>query len=181
MRKLFLALLPILVTACTHVAREPQNPMYSSSRFNVDYSTRVPATYPTKGKKLVLVDPNTHAWGAYSESGDLIRAGIASSGGRTCPPDADEADCRTSVGHYKIYSVGGEECYSKSYPRPNGGGLMPWCMYFHKGMALHGSPDSIVVDGNISHGCVRMRIADAEWMVKHFAKVGTDVVVRPYN
>ena len=57
---------------------------------------------------------------------------------------------------------------------------MPYCMYFNKGEALHGSPDSIVVEDNISHGCVRMRIPDAEWMVTQFAQVGTKVVVLPY-
>jgi lipoprotein-anchoring transpeptidase ErfK/SrfK len=150
--------------------------------FAADYSSRVPQHMDTGGKKTVLVDPNVHAWGAYDANGDLVRAGIATAGGTVCPPDAEgESDCRTNAGTHYITSMQGAGCYSKKYPRPYGGGLMPFCMYFSNGQALHGSPDSIVVDDNISHGCVRMRIPDAEWMETQFASVGTKVVVRPYN
>src|SRR5579872_4347344 len=141
------------------------------NRFNVDYSSLLPETMDTNGKKLVLVDPNVHAWGAYDKDGHLVRAGIATAGGSTCPPDADGTDCRTDMGTFHITSMGGEDCYSKKYPKPHGGGLMPYCMYFSNGEALHGSPDDIVVNANISHGCVRMRIPDAEWMEHDFAQV----------
>jgi lipoprotein-anchoring transpeptidase ErfK/SrfK len=111
----------------------------------------------------------------------LVRAGIATAGGTVCPPDADEIDCRTASGTFHITSIGGEDCYSKKYPKPNGGGLMPNCMFFNEGQALHGSPDDIVVEDNISHGCVRMRLPDAEWMVNQFAHIGTKVIVVPYS
>jgi lipoprotein-anchoring transpeptidase ErfK/SrfK len=159
---------------------QPWSPVTNDPRFNTDYAARLPAHYNTGGKKLVLVDPNVHAWGAYNPNGELIRAGIATAGGPVCPPDADEADCRTGRGTFRITGMGGEDCYSKTYPRPDGGGLMPYCMYFNNGQALHGSPDNIVVEDNVSHGCVRMRIPDAEWMHNDFAQVGTKVVVLPY-
>jgi hypothetical protein len=146
-----------------------------------DFSSRLPAHENTNGQRLVLVDPNVHAWGAYDASGSLIRAGIATAGGAQCPPDANEEDCRTSSGTFHITNMGGEGCISKKYPRPNGGGLMPYCMYFNNGQALHGSPDNIVVEDNVSHGCVRMRIPDAQWMWSNFAKVGTEVKVLPYS
>lgn len=146
-----------------------------------NYASRLPQTLDTGGKKVVLVDPNVHAWGAYGADGHLVRAGIATSGGAVCPPDADEADCRTSVGTFHITTIRGEDCYSKVYPKPTGGGLMPFCMFFYNGQALHGSPDDIVVEQNVSHGCVRMRIPDAEWMTTNFARVGTKVIVKPYN
>jgi lipoprotein-anchoring transpeptidase ErfK/SrfK len=149
-------------------------------RFAADYTKRIPSHLDTHGKKLVLVDPNVHTWGAYGADGNLIRAGIATAGGHTCPPDADEADCRTGRGTYHITSLGSEDCASKIYPRPDGGGLMPYCMFFNNGQALHGSPDNIVIEDNVSHGCVRMRIPDAEWMRNNFAQVGTKVVVMPY-
>lgn len=154
---------------------------YANNRFNADYSSRLPQHMDTNGNKLVLVDPNVHAWGAYDADGHLIRAGIATAGGSTCPPDSDELDCRTGIGLFHVSSLGGEDCYSNIYPRPHGGGLMPYCMYFNHGQALHGSPDSIVVENNISHGCVRMRIPDAEWMRYHFVRTGTKVLVVPYN
>ncbi|MES2219109.1 MAG: L,D-transpeptidase [Pseudomonadota bacterium] len=146
-----------------------------------DFTSRMPAHENTGGKKLVLVDPNVHAWGAYGTDGNLIRAGIATAGGAVCPPDADEDDCRTKSGTFHILSMRGEECISKKYPRPKGGGLMPYCMYFNNGQALHGSPDDIVVENNVSHGCVRMRIPDAQWMWSNFAGIGTTVKVVPYT
>lgn len=170
-----LSLIPLL-TACA-TSGSPS----SSNHFAADYSSRVPEQIDTGGKKLVLVDPNSHAWGAYASDGHLVRAGIATAGGTVCPPDTDEANCRTGVGTFHISSMRGSDCYSKTYPRPTGGGLMPYCMYFNGGQALHGSPDSIVVDANLSHGCVRMRIPDAEWMMTNFAQVGTTVKVLPYN
>lgn len=176
MRKLLFIILQttafLILTGCASM---------SSSRFSSDYSTRLPEHTDTGGKKMVLVDPNVHAWGAYAADGHLVRAGLATAGGATCPPDAEgESDCRTGRGTFHISAIGGGDCYSKTYPRPTGGGLMPYCMYFNNGQALHGSPDNIVVEDNVSHGCVRMRIPDAEWMTTSFASVGTKVVVVPY-
>lgn len=196
MRKLFLILESlglIGLTACANVdtqyARYANNDPTSPSSYSrgsyssADYERRLPPYIETGGKRMVLVDPNVHAWGAYEKDGQLVRAGIVTAGGSTCPPDADpgEKDCRTGIGTFHITSIRGEDCYSKKYPRPNGGGLMPYCMYFNKGQAMHGSPDDIVVEGNISHGCVRMRIPDAEWMTTQFARVGTPVKVLPYT
>lgn len=157
-----------------------QSVVTNDPRFNTNYAARLPEHMNTGGKKMILVNPNEHVWGAYSANGSLVRAGIATAGGASCPPDADEADCRTGIGTFHITSMGDGECYSKMYPRPTGGGLMPYCMYFNNGQALHGSPDDIVIENNVSHGCVRMRIPDAEWMRYNFAQVGTKVVVEAY-
>ncbi len=148
---------------------------------NTDYASRLPQHIDTNGKRTVLVDPNVHAWGAYDADGHLVRAGIATAGAAVCPPDGNEADCRTGFGKFHITSLGDEGCFSSIYPKPTGGGLMPYCMHFNNGQALHGSPDSIVVEANLSHGCVRMRIPDAEWMRNNFAQIGTPVIVKPYS
>jgi lipoprotein-anchoring transpeptidase ErfK/SrfK len=173
------------LTACSNMPSNQSGYKYSynedTTRFNADFGSRLPEQMDTSGKKLVLVDPKVHAWGAYDADGKLVRAGMATAGGSTCPPDADEADCRTGQGTFHITSLGGEDCASKTYPRPKGGGLMPYCMFFNNGQALHGSPDPIVVEDNVSHGCVRMRIQDAEWMRYNFAQVGMKVVVEPYD
>lgn len=167
--------------ATTEYASESEQPVQNLARFNVDYSSRLPNRIETSGKKTILVDPNVHAWGAYDHEGNLVKAGIATAGGATCPPDDDDPDCRTGFGKFRITSLGDGDCYSKTYPRPYGGGLMPYCMYFNKGQALHGSPDSVVIEQNVSHGCVRMRIPDAEWMRYNFAEIGTNVLVMPYS
>lgn len=171
MRHLLLIFVFLSLTACSTM---------QGGRMFGDYSSRVPQVYNTKGSKVVLVCPSTHAWGAYAADGHLVRAGAATSGAPICPPDATGRNCRTGIGTFRIRSLGDGGCYSKKYPRPYGGGLMPYCMFFNGGQALHGSPDSIVVDDNVSHGCVRMRIQDAAWMRYNFASVGTKVVVLPY-
>jgi lipoprotein-anchoring transpeptidase ErfK/SrfK len=200
MRKLYFSFLKICscllilsLTSCantrsTNVAynQSKPHPVVDDSLFPSNYrevyTARMPEYIDTAGKKTVVVDPNVHAWGAYDQQGRLVRAGIATAGAPICPPDAtDESDCRTGRGTYHITAMGDDRCASKKYPRPTGGGLMPFCMYFNNGEALHGSPDDIVVEDNISHGCVRMRIPDAEWMRYNFASVGTKVVVLPYN
>lgn len=62
---------------------------------------------------------------------------------------------------------------------------MPYCMFFHKGYALHGSSD--IPGYRASHGCVRMFVQDALWLNHEFVQTSTDqnnhkgtlVVVRP--
>lgn len=179
MRKILLVSIISLLSGCHSSMQYYQQPFVP--HFEDDYSYRLPSKYKTGGQKVVLVNPNVHAWGAYAADGHLVRAGIATSGGLRCPPDADERDCRTGMGTFRITSMGDGGCYSKHYPKPRGGGLMPYCMYFNQGQALHGSPDNIVFDDNVSHGCVRMRIPDAEWMRYKFASVGTKVIVMPYR
>lgn len=142
-----------------------------------DYSSRLPAHIDTHGKRVILVDPNVHAWGAYGSDGNLIRAGLAACGGDWCHDTG--RPCRTSTGTFHITSLGGPDCKSSIYPKPKGGGPMPYCMFFHGSMALHGSP--IMADANISHGCIRIPVSDAEWIRYNFAQVGTTIIVKPYR
>lgn len=131
----------------------------------------------TEGQKTFIFNPEKLAWGAYDENGELIRYGRASGGNNWC---ADVGrPCRTTVGEFEIYRKGNANCKSSKYPKPNGGAPMPYCMFFHGGMAIHGSND--VPDHNASHGCVRVPKADAEWLHKEFLEVGTKVHVHPYE
>jgi hypothetical protein len=154
---------------------------YNSYYDPEEYAARLPEHMDTGGTKMVYVDPNVHAWGAYDKNGERVHGGIATAGGTVCPDDAVESDCHTNTGVHRITSMGDGSCKSRLYPRPHGGGLMPYCMFFSNGQALHGSPDGTVVEDNLSHGCVRMRIPDAEWLRYNFAQVGTKVIVEPYN
>jgi hypothetical protein len=141
-----------------------------------DFSARLPQTIASN-EKTVVVDPRVHAWGAY-EGGTLVKAGQASSGASYCP-DVGRS-CRTSVGSFRVFSLGEPTCKSRTFPIPKGGAPMPYCMYFSHGMALHGVPDNEVGDGNYSHGCVRMHVGDAEWLRYNFVHIGTRVVVKSY-
>jgi lipoprotein-anchoring transpeptidase ErfK/SrfK len=171
---LLLAVSPLLLNAC---ATSHSYQSGSTFYYADNYDTRIPQKINTT-EKVVVVDPTVHTWGAYDSHGNLVKAGIATAGGSWCPDI--NSSCRTSTGTFRIQSLGDGGCYSKKYPLPRGGGLMPYCMYFNNGQALHGSPDGTVIEDNVSHGCVRMRIADAEWMRYNFATVGTKVIVKPY-
>ena len=150
-----------------------------SANYNEDkYVARLPQHIEMGHEKVILVDPNAFAWGAYAPDGELVRGGIATAGADFCPDD--NAPCRTKVGTFRLYSLGGEDCYSRIYPRGKGGALMPYCMFFSGGESLHGSPDHMLVESNISHGCVHIRIPDAQWLREDFAQVGTKVVIMPY-
>jgi hypothetical protein len=145
-----------------------------------------PRTVQALGEKVIVFDPKKHAWGAYAASGDLIRWGPATGGKDWCD-DVDSA-CQTDTGIFRIYSVGNSDCVSTKFPVPEGGAPMPYCMYFNGGQALHGSPGG-VLKGNVSHGCVRLFVQDAEWLRYDFVEPpmaynqyrGTKVIVLPYQ
>jgi lipoprotein-anchoring transpeptidase ErfK/SrfK len=43
-------------------------------------------------------------------------------------------------------------------------------------VGIHGTPDSASIGYSASHGCVRMRIPEAEWLFQQ-VKVGTPVFI----
>jgi lipoprotein-anchoring transpeptidase ErfK/SrfK len=49
-------------------------------------------------------------------------------------------------------------------------GLSAW------GVGIHGTPDSASIGYSASHGCIRMRIPDAEWLFQR-VRIGTPVVI----
>lgn len=140
-----------------------------------NYANRLPKKINTS-EKVVVVDPRVHAWGAYSSNGDLIKAGLATAGSSWCKDI--KRPCRTKSGSFRVQSLGNSHCKSTIYPLPRGGAPMPYCMFFNKNQGLHGSYN--VVEGNVSHGCVRLRVGDAEWLRFQFVNRGTKVIVRPY-
>lgn len=141
-----------------------------------DYNYDLPESISPPGEKLVVVDPRLHAWGAYTSDGKLLRSGLATAGAAWCSDIG--RPCRTKTGSFRIYSLGDEDCISRKYPVGEGGAPMPYCMYFNGSQGLHGSYS--VVAGNVSHGCVRMRVSDAEWLRYNFVNIGTKVIVKSY-
>lgn len=143
-----------------------------------------PSSISPLGEKQIIVDPRIHMWAAYNEDGELVKSGIATAGSNYCRDL--HRPCRTRVGHFRIDSLGEANCKSHTFPLHRGGAPMPYCMYFNNGQALHGSNE--VVNGNISHGCVRLHKQDARWIRYHFAEepnannegLGTMVVIKPY-
>lgn len=123
-----------------------------------------------------IFNPNNLTWKAVNAQGKVIRTGKASGGKRYC---ADvRRSCKTPSGTYRIISKGSASCRSSRYPVGRGGAPMPYCMFFSKYYAIHGSPD--VPNYNASHGCIRVRPGDAYWLHRNFIKIGTRVVIHPY-
>jgi hypothetical protein len=153
-----------------------------SKSFNLD--SLFPATIDPPGEKVIIVNPNVHAWGAYMPDGQLIRTGMATAGNDWCRDI--HRSCRTKSGSFRIYSLGDRGCRSHKFPVGRGGAPMPYCMFFNGGQALHGSYE--VVRANVSHGCVRLKVNDAEWLRFEFVEgpsssngyQGTRVIVKPY-
>lgn len=123
-----------------------------------------------------IFNPNTLTWKAINENGTVIRTGKGSAGRRYCP-DIHRA-CKTPSGVYRVTSKGGAGCRSSRYPVGRGGSPMPYCMFFNKNFAIHGSYE--VPHYNASHGCVRVTPNEAQWLSRNFIKVGTKVVIEPY-
>lgn len=138
------------------------------------------------GEKLIVIDPNVAAWGAYDPGGTLVRWGPAAAGKDWCGDI--ESPCQTHPGSFRIFSLGSSDCISHKFPLPDGGAPMPYCMYFNNGQALHGEPRGLP-GYNASHGCVRLYVNDAEWLRYDFAEGpdasnnyrGTRVLIRDYD
>lgn len=122
-----------------------------------------------------VFDPKQTAWFAYRD-GVLVNSGAAS-GGRTYCPDIGRS-CRTPSGVFRVISKGGPGCRSSRYPVGGGGAPMPYCMYYSRNYAVHGSYE--VPNYNASHGCIRVHPSAARWLSQNFIGIGTRVVVLPY-
>lgn len=144
-----------------------------------------PLKIQSENEKQIIVDQEKLAWGAYDAAGNLVWWGPISSGSDKCS-DSNKV-CRTLTGIFRVFSKENVRCTSDVFPIGRGGAKMPYCMYFHKGFALHGSDD--IPGVRASHGCVRMFIQDAKWLNEHFVELssernnfmGTKVIVRPLN
>ena len=130
---------------------------------------------PVKANTFIF-NPNTLTWKAVDANGTVIRTGKGSGGKHYCPDT--KRRCKTPSGVFSVVSKGGAGCKSSRYPIGRGGSPMPYCMFFSKYYAIHGSYD--VPNHNASHGCIRVKPKDAMWLSHHFVRIGTKVIVKPY-
>lgn len=134
-------------------------------------------------ERVIVVDQDKLAWGAYDEQGNLVKWGPIASGSTKCSDSSNS--CLTLTGMFRVFNMENEKCVSDVFPIGKGGAKMPYCMFFHKGFALHGSDD--IPGYRASHGCVRMFIEDAKWLNHNFVQrmneqtnqKGTLVIVKP--
>lgn len=162
--------------------REIVVPKNLKNKTLLDFSP-FPLHINTEGERQVVIDQDKLAWGAYDFDGHLLNWGPISSGRDKCS-DSNNS-CRTMAGIFHFFSKENEKCRSNVFPIGKGGAKMPYCMYFHKGFAMHGSDD--IPGYRASHGCVRMFTRDALWLNHEFVQtanpktnfIGTKVIVRP--
>lgn len=132
-------------------------------------------------EKLIVVNQNLLAFAAYDPDGNLVFWGPIASGKDYCPDI--RRSCRTITGIYYVFNKKGYPCRSNIFPIGRGGSHMPYCMFFYKGYALHGSKE--VYGFRDSHGCVRLFTRDAKWLNENFMDVieksgdmGTKIVIQ---
>ncbi len=126
--------------------------------------------------KVFVFDPQRTAWYAY-DNGELVGSGAASGGSNYCR-DIHRV-CHTPQGVFHVQSKGSASCKSSIYPIGRGGAPMPYCMFFSKNYAIHGS-NEVPAGRNASHGCIRVHPSAAAWLSHNFIDIGTTVVVKPY-
>lgn len=125
------------------------------------------------GKKVIMINFAKLAFGAYDSDGYLLYWGPISGGKGYCPDIGRR--CNSPRGTFHIYTKQDGECVSTKFPVGRGGAPMPYCMFFHGGFALHGSPE--VPGYNASHGCIRMFTIDAKWLNQEFTDGESHVTV----
>jgi lipoprotein-anchoring transpeptidase ErfK/SrfK len=150
--------------------------MDSSPKIDADYLKYNSVASNAHYSNTFVFSPRKHMWYAYDSDGDLVKSGRASGGKAYCP-DIGRA-CRTPRGYFRVWSKGGPGCVSSKYPVGEGGAPMPYCMFFSKYYAIHGSND--VPNRNASHGCIRVQPSAAHWLSAKFIRIGTRVVVLSY-
>lgn len=132
------------------------------------------APFPRKiteqDQRLIIVDQEKLAWGAYNRKGELVNWGPISSGKNFCGDI--RRSCNTQTGIFYVFNKQDKRCRSRVFPVGRGGAKMPYCMFFYKGFALHGSNE--VPGYRDSHGCVRLFTKDAKWLNQNFVELATE-------
>jgi lipoprotein-anchoring transpeptidase ErfK/SrfK len=115
------------------------------------------------GERWVYVNLSEQRLYAY-EGDTLVNSFVVSTGTWQTP---------TVTGKYKIWiKLRSSSMSGPGYYLPD----VPYIMYFYKGYGIHGTYWHNNFGTPMSHGCVNMTIADAEW-VYNFTSVGTVVEV----
>ena len=153
----------------TNMALKYRNWLIIPKNLNIDHKEYSPFPQSIKktNKKTILVSISKQAYAAYDRQGNLIRWGSANTG-------ALNGEDNTPIGEFSVYRKKGASCKSSKYPLPKGGSPMPYCIFFHKGYAIH---EYQMPGFPVSLGCVRVDNEDAKWLYK-FTPIDTTVIVQ---
>lgn len=118
---------------------------------------------PTSSGRSIVVSLDAQRIYAY-ENGQLVRSHLVSTGLPATP---------TLKGDYKVYiKLEADDMSGPDYFMPQ----VPYTMYYHQGYAIHGTYWHNAFGRPMSHGCVNLPTAEAQWFF-NFAQVGTPVRV----
>jgi lipoprotein-anchoring transpeptidase ErfK/SrfK len=125
-------------------------------------ASQAPVAPTTAGKSIVVSTTDQRIY-AY-ENGQLVHSHLVSTG---------LPDTPTVKGDYKIYiKLKADDMSGPDYFLPQ----VPYTMYFYQGYAIHGTYWHNNFGRPMSHGCVNLPTAEAEWFF-NWASVGTPVRV----
>lgn len=128
--------------------------------------------------RAIVIRRGQNALFLYDGTRTLRRFGVAT--GRSMYP--------TPLGHFEIitmqrnpwwYPPVGSAWAAGEEPVPPGPGNplgTRWMGISSPNVGIHGTPDAASIGYSASHGCIRMRIPDAEWLFDH-VDVGTQVFI----
>lgn len=132
------------------------------------------AFLPSGSQKQIYVALEKQAWAAYDYNGKLVKWGPLSAGSEKCLDQTE--GCQTPTGAFSVTRKHGMDCVSNKFPQRmdgrRGGGEMPFCIFFYKGYALHGSSD--LPGYPASYGCLRLFVEDAQWLNNEFVELPVD-------
>jgi len=128
------------------------------------YDAQAPAPTITSGK-LIMVDLSDSKVYAYQD-GILVRSVLVSTGLPATPTVQGQFTIRQRVRAQRMTGPG--------YDLPN----VEWVLYFYQGYALHGTYWHTNWGRPMSHGCVNMPNAEAQWFFENFGEIGTPVHVQ---
>ena len=141
---------------------ERYDPGYAAWKY-FDMIGHQPGPRIGSGREIVIVLGTQSAY-AY-ENGVLQKAARVSAGKRATP---------TIKGDHKIWLKRRSQTMSgPGYSLDN----VEWVMYFYQDYAIHGAWWHMNFGQPMSHGCVNLTNADAQWFY-NFASIGTPVYVR---
>jgi lipoprotein-anchoring transpeptidase ErfK/SrfK len=147
-----------------------KNPAPATKPASVPASTpaRTNPAPPTAGK-WIDIDISAQTITAY-EGNQAVKSVLVSTGLSWTP---------TPIGRYSVYVKIPSQTMSggfgaSAYYLPG----VPWVMYFIGGYAIHGTYWHHNFGSPMSHGCVNLSIADAQWFY-NWAQVGTPVISHP--
>ncbi len=124
----------------------------------------VPQPTITQGKQIIidLSESRIYAF----EDGVLVHTVLGSLG---------RAETPTVTGNYQVYRrVRAQTMSGPGYSLPN----VEWVLYFYQGYAIHGTYWHSNWGQPMSHGCVNLPNAEAQWFFENFGEIGIPVLVQ---